>query len=128
MYWVLISFACVLLVEGFARLPVFDVAKNLLSINRRAAHTFGRKTVSEHWKERAMGLYAVRTFRTTLHLTMLFLLIGAGLFIFAMLADRIAPGFIEFSTRPVGLVISTVIASAYCVLRLRFVRTVVYRV
>lgn len=120
----LVSFACVLFVECFARLPVWEVARRLLSLNRRAAMTLGRLGVSEHWKERAIGCYAIRTLRVTLHLTLLFSLIFIGLVVFGVVSEAFAPGFVEFATRPIGISVSLLVTIAYSPLRPRFVRAI----
>ncbi|MEM7025993.1 MAG: hypothetical protein AAF637_25940 [Pseudomonadota bacterium] len=117
MNWVLTALLCVLLVELALRLPFTAVVRILGRSSNRALHTLRAKSVSDHWKEKAMGAYARTTFLMSLKLaSLLVLLLGVAVIAIVGL-EQIFKGFQGFIVGWQGLGFSVVVASLYLTVR-----------
>lgn len=113
MNWVLAVLLCAAIVELVLRLPFASPFKALRHSAHRAIWVLSSNTVSDHWKERAMGAYARSTFISSIRLALLLgLAIGAAICI-ALIFERLSHGFEAFIISWPGLVFSVVAASVY---------------
>ena len=68
MTWILTTVLCVILVEIVFRIPLPAVISEMRIVSRKALHTLGAKSVSDHWKEKVMLSYAGSLFTSTMKL------------------------------------------------------------
>lgn len=113
MNWLLTFLLCVLLVEIAVRLPLGQTLMQLVGSSRAALRTVQAKNVSDHWKEKAMFAYAVRTFSSTGRLAVLLgVLFGcAALVVWGF--NWVKPGFFAFLIGGWGIVASILFATLY---------------
>ena len=113
MNWLLTVVLCVMLVEVALRLPFSKSLSMLTRSNMRALKVLRTKHVSDHWKEKAMGAYARKTFTCSsqigLYLGIVLAIAAAVVFGF----DLMVPGFAAFILSWTGIVLSLVAASLY---------------
>lgn len=122
MNWLLTMVLCAALVELVLRLPFLDPLKALRWFSNRAMRVVTAKAVSDHWKERAMGAYARKTFVASVKIAGL-LAIALGAAILLVLAlDWLFEGFKAFILNWTGLGGSIIAASLYIVARKAVIR------
>lgn len=96
MSWFLTALLCVLLVELALRLPFAATVAVLSKSGARAVHVVRAKSVSDHWKEKALAAYAQTTFLSSLKLAGLLLLLVALATLAVVALDPIFDGFQRF--------------------------------
>ena len=77
MNFLLSALLCIVLVELAIRLPFAEALGTIVRTSQRAIWVLSAKSVSDHWRELAMGAYARATLVSTLRL---------GWFIFGLMA------------------------------------------
>ena len=122
MNWVLLTLFSAIIVEALIRLPVVRLASHIALLSRRSVRTLRADGVSDHWKEKAMGEYSLRTFKSTLQLLATFLALAATGLIFVFFAEQIHEGFSEFLLSGTGIVASSVIATAFAIARTKWIK------
>lgn len=119
MNWLLTVVLCVLLVEVVIRLPFLRVLRELEGILRKAMRVVRARSVSDHWKEKAVPAYAGRMFTATLKLAVLLLAVGTLALALIWLFDRLSASYDRFIVGWAGILFSILVASTYAVLRRR---------
>jgi hypothetical protein len=111
--WFLAAVFCVPLVELALRLPFGPALTGLSKAGTRAVRVVRAKSVSDHWKEKAMAAYAQATFLSSLKLAfLLFVLFGVAAMLVVAL-DSIGSGFQGFILGWQGIALSIVVAGLY---------------
>lgn len=118
MRWLLTSALCVLLVEIAVRLPLIKFAKQAAGIALRAMRVLRKKTVSDHWKEKAILAYSRRLFVATLALTGLMAGVVGAAVLATYLLDALGTGIGAFVLSGTGVGFSLLIATLYYVARM----------
>ena len=77
MNWILTTFLCVIVIEIVIRMPLGKLRSEISSVVQKAFYTLGTESVSDHWKERVLLLYACSLFRSTMKLCGFLMVIGA---------------------------------------------------
>ena len=104
-----------ILVQIALRLPLGAALASITGPTLRSVAVMRARGVSDHWKERAMMLYARRTFGGVFRfLAQLGLLAGVAVGIGAGIA-RVMPGFVEYSLGVQGLVLTLVVATLWLI-------------
>lgn len=99
-----------ILVQVAIHLPLARAVGAITGPSLRSLAILRARGISDHWKERAMKLYARRTFGGVLGFAALMaLLAGLALIIGAGIA-RLSPGFVDYSIGVQGLLVSLVVA------------------
>ncbi|MEM1057662.1 MAG: sulfotransferase [Verrucomicrobiota bacterium] len=117
MNWLLALVTSAAFVEIFIRLGVLTRAQEVNRLSRRSIRTIGYKRASDHWKEKAVGAYAVRMMGASL-------LLGLGMVV-AVLPFLVAgfatlnttEPYLHFVSGLVGIVACTAFAIGYAMLR-----------
>ncbi len=117
MNWLFCVLLCVILVELVMRLPFGPVIATVTGTSMKSVRIMGSSTISDHWKEKAMGAYARRTFTGTLKLAGLLVLLFGIASAVILLFGLLVPGFPAFILSWTGLTATLVIASLYAVIR-----------
>jgi hypothetical protein len=117
MNWLLTIVLCAALVELVPRLPFLKSLKTLRRTSSRAVRLVTAQAVSDHWKERAMGAYARRTFVASITITVLLAVVLGAAALLVMAMDQVSNGFQQFIFSWTGLAVSIVFASLYLVAR-----------
>lgn len=117
MNWVFLIVLCALLVELVLRLPFVSALQALQRTSRRAMAVVTAKRISDHWKEKAMGAYASRTFIASAQIAGLLAIVLGVATLLVLAFDWFWAGFQTFILGWVGLVSSVVAASLYIIIR-----------
>ncbi len=105
------------LVELALRMRIPDVVGRIVGPSRRSVAVMRARGISDHWKERAMLLYARRTLSGALTLATYLGLLGGTGYVMVVAADAVLPGFFQFLLATSGVVWASLVAFAYLALR-----------
>ena len=105
------------LVELALRMRIPDVVGRIVGPSRRSVAVRRARGISDHWKERAMLLYARRTLSGALTLATYLGLLGGTGYVMVVAADAVLPGFFQFLLATSGVVWASLVAFAYLALR-----------
>ena len=108
--------------ELFARLPFERSVAQLGNLSARASHTVLSRTISDHWKERAVRHYSLAVARETLLLAGCFALVAAVFALPVLALDKVAPKSGLFMDSPTGLALILLAGTAYYFTRRRLAR------
>ena len=122
MNWILTIPFCAVLVELVLHLPLLEPLKELSRSSNRAVHVVTAKAVSDHWKEKAMGAYAQKTFVASAKIAGLLAVVLGGAAILVVGLDQLSDGFQAFILSWSGLGLSVVAASLYVMARKAILR------
>ena len=122
MNWLLTIVFCAVLVELVLRLPFLDPLRALRWSSNRAMRVVTAKAVSDHWKERAMGAYARKTFVASVKIAGLLAVVLGAATLLVLALDRLSEGFQAFVLSWAGLGSSVVVSSLYVVARRAVIR------
>ena len=117
MNWLLTAILCVLLVEFALRLPFAAVVAAVSKTGGRAFRVVRAKTVSDHWKEKALAAYAQTTFFSSIKLAGLLVVLLTIAAVLVVALEQISGGFQNFILGWRGIVFSIVFASFYMTVR-----------
>lgn len=96
MNWILTIPFCAVLVELVLHLPFLVPLKELSRFRNRAVYVVTAKTVSDHWKEKAIGAYARKTFVASAKIAGLLAVVLGGAAILVVGLDQFSDGFQAF--------------------------------
>ncbi len=122
MNWLLTMVLCAVLVELVLRLPFLNPLKALHWSSNRAVRLVTAKAVSDHWKEKAMGAYARKTFVASAKIAGLLAIVLGAATLSVLALDRLSDGFQAFILSWTGLGGSVAAASLYVVARKAVIR------
>lgn len=117
MSWLLTALICAVLIEIVCRLPLASLAAEIREVARKSQHTVLSRAISDHWKEKALLVYAGRLLSCSLRLAMALAGIGAVLVSLTALFDYLGANCAELLLSWTGILYSTVVATAYFALR-----------
>ena len=117
MNWVLTVLVSVVVVELVLRLPFGELLAVLRRFGLAGVRVVAAPGVSDHWKEKAMGAYARRTFTASLKIAGLITATLGAAFCVIWLLDRLSGGFQAFILSWTGLGASLLSASVYVLIR-----------
>lgn len=117
MNWLLTIVLCALLVELVLRLPFLNPIKVLSWSSNRALRVITTKGVSDHWKEKAMGAYAQKTFIASGKIAALLAVVLGFATLLVLGLERLFGGFQAFILSWKGLGSSIVAATLYIMAR-----------
>lgn len=121
MIWALTTILCVILVEIVVRLPLPVVISQINVIGRKAMHTLGTKSVSDHWKEKAILAYAFSLFFSTIKIAGYLVAIGVVAVFLVIVFDYFGVMVGEFIMSWRGVLFSFIVATLYFMIRKFFV-------
>jgi len=122
MNWLLTVFLCACVVETALKLPLITVVSKIASFSIKAMRTLASKKISDHWKEIVMLKYAVILFKSTINLALLLGIIVLVVTVIIFTSDYLGSDLSEFLYSWVGMIFSTISATAYYYLRKKIVR------
>lgn len=117
MNWSLTLVLCIVLVEVFLRMPFLPSLVAITRTTARSMRVMRARGVSDHWKEKAMGAYARRTFMASLTLAGLLLAIAALATVLIVAFEQVSAGFGSFVLSWTGLIASVLAATLYVAVR-----------
>lgn len=121
MTWILTIVLSIILVELIIRLPFRSVLSTAETITRKALHTLGAKSVSDHWKEKALLAYAATLFASSMKLFGLILIVGLIVALSTWVSDFFGYELGHFLFSWTGILFSSVVATTYFIMRKFFV-------
>jgi len=122
MIWALTAALSITVVELFVRLPFPGVLAQISTVSRKALHIVSSRSISDHWKEKALLAYYASLFRSTMKLVGLLLVVGMIAILVAYLFVLCGYKFEEFIVRWTGILFYSAVATTYFTLRKVFVR------
>ena len=121
--WALLLISTLIAVELFLRLPLLTNVKGLTGTLGKSLKVMKSRRISDHWKEKAVQVYALRLFR---HSIMVFVIIlGALLLPFAIigyLGAQVGQDMSPLLESLEGIGASTLFAIVYFVVRQRIAK------
>lgn len=122
MNWFLTIFICIFLVELAVRMPFLAVISKISLVTRKVLHTLGTKSVSDHWKEKAIWAYAVSLFKLSINLAIYWIAIIGLAFLIIFTFDYLGARVGDFVTSWEGIFFSSIVATLYFIVRRLFVK------
>jgi hypothetical protein len=111
--WFLTAILSIILVEFAIRLPFVVVVTEIIKASGKAVHIIRAKTISDHWKEKALAAYAEIIFCHSMKLAgLLIVLLGIAAAPVVIL-ERISGGFASFLLGWTGIGFSIIFAGLY---------------
>lgn len=117
MTWILTTVLCIIVIEFAVRIPLPAVISEIGIVARKALHILGAKSVSDHWKEKAILSYAGSLFLSTMKLGALLLAIAAVALLLIFIFDHSGVRIGAFIVSWTGIVFSVIVATAYYTMR-----------
>ena len=117
MTWVVTTVLCIILIELVVRIPLPAVISEIRIVTRKALHTLGAKSISDHWKEKAILAYASSLLNSTMKLAGLLMAIGAIAVLLIFVLDYFGFRVGEFIVSWAGILFSIVVATVYYTIR-----------
>lgn len=111
----------VLASEIFLRLPILDRIEALSAGARRALAVIRSPSISDHWKEKAVLAYALRSAGLSLAIGGLILVIALACAVPVMAIDAFGGKAAAFLLSPVGLGVTAASSVVYALARTRLV-------
>jgi|TARA_B100000963_G_scaffold354359_1_gene370730 hypothetical protein len=109
---------CILSVEFFIRLNFLLVIDSLLKVIRKVVYVIFQKNISDHWKEKAIPIYALRIMKYSLQIFLILFLI---IIVFAS-ASYFFNDLIRLTLSIIGIMESMIFAFGYAYIRKSFVK------
>lgn len=109
---------CILSVEVFIKLNFLSHLDSILKVTKKVTYVIPQSSISDHWKEKVIPIYALRIMKYSLQILMILLLILSFFFI----ADLFYNNFLAFTISLIGIIESMVFAFGYVFLRKLFIK------
>ena len=115
----------VLAVEVLLRIPILPTVSSMHGTALRSLKVVTSKTISDHWKEKAVLAYskaiAVATVKLALYFSAAIIVLWSAAYLLDKFADR-QSSFLTFLVSSAGLIATTGFSLAYVLLRPRLVK------
>ena len=102
-------------------MPLATVISEIETVSRKALHTLAAKSVSDHWKEKVMLVYACSLFKSTMKLCGFLVTVGAVVALLMFGFDFFGAPIGDFILSWIGMLFSIVAATTYFTIRKFFV-------
>lgn len=120
MNWILAAVLCIILIEFIVHIPLLDVVIEISVVAQKALHILGAKSVSDHWKEKAMLVYAGKLFASTVKLATFLVLIGIFAMMLIFSTDYFGAKIGDFIVTWLGILYSIIVVTIYLKIRKLF--------
>lgn len=117
MTWITTAVLCVILVELLVRMPLPAIISEILLVSRKALHTLGARSISDHWKEKALLAYAGSLFISTMKLAGLLIAVAAAAILLIFTFDHSGFAMSDFLLSGAGMLFSLAAATVYIAIR-----------
>ena len=119
MAWGLLVVGTIAVVECFIALPLLNRAKFLTKLLNKITWVLRSSSVSDHWKERVLPVYAGKLFSSSI-LLFFWVMIGVlPMIVLVVIAELLELPMLSLVSSMYGLIGSTVVAIVYVYLRQR---------
>ena len=118
MIHLLLSLVCILSVEVFIRLNLLSHLDSILKVTKKITNVIPKNSISDHWKEKVIPVYALKIMKYSLQILLIFLLIISLFFI----TDFFYNNFLTFALSFIGIIESMILAFGYIYLRSLFIQ------
>ena len=122
MEWVLVCVGVILAVEVFLHTSCKKNLREMLDYTKRSTTTITSARISDHWKEKVLGHYALKIFINSLQLLFSLLLTASPIIVLHFMSMLFGLDVLALLTTPLGLIISFLCASLYIVFRAKVLR------
>ena len=118
MIHLILLMVCISSIEVFVRLNLLSRIDSILSVIKKVACVIPNNNISDHWKEKAIPVYAFKIMKYSLQIILILLLIMSLFFI----VDFFFNDFLAFTFSLIGIIESMVFAFGYVYLRKLFIK------
>ena len=118
MIHILLLLVCVLSVEVFIRFNFLSLLDSILKVTKKVIYVIPQNNISDHWKEKVVPAYALRTMKYSLQILLILLLILS----FFIVVDFFFNDFFALTLSLIGIVESIVFAFGYVYVRKLFIK------
>jgi len=118
MIHILLLAICVLSVEVFIRLHFFAILDAISRIFRRVFYVISKNSISDHWKEKVIPVYALKIMKYSLQILLILSLILS----FFMVTGFLYHDFYALTFSLIGILESTIYAFGFFHMRKIFIR------
>ena len=119
MAWILLFIGTIIVVECFIRSPLSRLALGLVDLLKKIMGVLRSSSISDHWKEKVLPVYAGRLFLNSISLFFWVVLALLPLVVIAWLASMIEVPLYSLLSSLTGVAVSTLIAIGYVFLTRR---------
>lgn len=119
MSWLALIIGSILVAECFLRLPVMSGFSNMLRTFQSVHRVISSRTISDHWKERILLVYAWRMFKNSLNVFFWLVVAVSPIVIGGLVLDNTRLSFLDLLASVTGIVASTLTVLFYLPLRKR---------
>lgn len=120
MTWLLLALCCAAFVEAVVRLDLSGQVRNAARVTRKIAAVVRSARISDHWKEKALSIYAGKLLSSSLRLLLTLLAAAAPAVLLAALTGWSSSPSVQLISSWAGLPAATIIAVVYAAARSRF--------
>lgn len=110
------------LVELMLRLPMKHQLSLYNKYTRRSLWTLKAKNVSDRWREKAMSVYAARTFGLTCRIFIFILAILIVSVVCSFVVDIVHDGYLDFVFSTIGIFTISFFGAIYFIVRSRILK------
>ena len=121
MVWILLVVGTICVVECFIRLPLVSRLKSLQNLVTRIVGVLKSSSISDHWKEKVLPVYAGKLFLLSIQLFLLVVAALLPMFVLAWAVQFTSVPLMQLLTTWSGMLASTVIAVLYIFARNRVI-------
>lgn len=119
MIWLVVAVMCGIIVEVFSHVPLRKTVDGILTLARKSAGVISSRSISDHWKEKAVGAYSLAMIRRTGMLFGMLVLLLAIVWVCTIIGRTFSLDVSSFLLTWYGILYSIVIAVLYQRLRFR---------
>jgi hypothetical protein len=119
--WILLVVGTICVVECFIRLPLVSRLKSLQNLVTRIVGVLKSSSISDHWKEKVLPVYAGKLFLLSIQLFSLVVAALLPMFVLAWAVQFTSVPLMQLLTTWSGMLASTVIAVLYIFARNRVI-------
>ncbi len=109
---------CILSVEIFIRLNFLLLLESIFRVMIKVTHVISKNSISDHWKEKIVPVYALKIMKYSLKILFILFLI----FSLFLIADLFFKKFLAYTLTWIGIGESIVFAFGYIYLRKVFIK------
>lgn len=114
----LLLLVCILSIELIIKFNFLSLLDSILNVAKKVTYIIPKNSISDHWKEKIIPIYAFRIMKYSLQILLILFLI----FSLFLITDLLFNNFLAFAVSLFGIVESIIFAFGYIYLRKLFIK------
>lgn len=119
---VIIAVCCILVVELLLYTKLISTVRDVNFVYSKITNVIRSKSISDHWKEKALKKYAGIVFRLSFKIMLKLIIIFLPFIIAVLLFERTTIQVEKYLYTPFGIVCTTALAIGYGIVRKKYVK------